>query len=473
MRTLNLRTKISLLSALSMSVILVVLYTLILFFYSSNLLKSLDNSLIEDIDIVKSILRFNQHGKLNLYNQPNETSFAYAYKNRIQYLVRDAKHRPVRRSANMALIELPNPQFKNGQTQYLENISFADKNYRIYNYFYDVTQHAGNQSLIIHVIRSLDNYKNEKQALTFAMLQLAPLPIILVGFGGWWIAGRALRPINKLIDAVNHISADELTTRVSVTTQDEVGQLASAFNTFLTRLENAFSSLKRFTADASHELRTPLTSMRAQGEVALSRPREKHEYRNTIGSMLEDIERLEHLTDSLLQFARSDAGILKINLSRTNLSSLLFRWLDHLAPLSEEKSISINSDIDKAVEISIDEVIFERIIVNLVENAIHFTPANGNIDIRLLRQGNNVLFKVCDSGPGIPDEAKHCVFERFVRLDATRHAARGAGLGLAIVKWAVDVHDGTIVVTDNQPKGSCFTVKLPASKPAENELRVT
>ncbi len=448
---------------LSMSLILVIVYVTTIGLYSRSLMQTIDENLKSDLQRVKQYLSFNQRGDLELYAQPAASLVTQNHNRKLMYLIRDNKLNAIRRSASMIFIEPPtiNLDLVENEQNY-HNFIFSDKEYRIYQQRYAATEHAGKEDLYIQLVQPLEDYHQQVNQLLSAILWLIPIPLILISVGSWLIADRALRPLARLSDTLTNIDSQQLDVRVEVENEDdEVGKIASATNTFLDRIERSFKSLKRFTSDASHELRTPLTTIRTQAEVLLSRERSPAEYKQVLGSVLEEVDRLEYLSEALLQLTRGDAGIIKLNRSRQDISEILYNWIDNLQALAEEKQISFNLEISKQIKIEVDIAIFERIYINIIQNAIAYTPRGGEITIRLSQEPTQIVFQVADSGPGVADEDKRAIFQRFTRLDSTRQQASGAGLGLAITQWAVELHKGSITVIDNKPVGAVFIVSIP------------
>jgi heavy metal sensor kinase len=259
------------------------------------------------------------------------------------------------------------------------------------------------------------------------------------------------------------ITADHLNDRLVIANpDDELGQLGVAFNATLARLESSFDQLKRFTADASHELRTPLTAIRSVGEVALQQQGDAERYRDTIGSMLEETNRLTRLVDSLLTMSRADAGRIQLNSSEIGLLDLAREAAALLDVLAEEKEQAVQIAGDATLKILADRTILRQAVVNLIDNAVKYSPVQGNIQIRVTGDGNDALVEVEDSGPGIPAEHRSRIFERFYRIDKARtRADGGTGLGLSIAQWAVAAHGGTIEVQCESGVGSLFRIRLP------------
>jgi heavy metal sensor kinase len=293
-----------------------------------------------------------------------------------------------------------------------------------------------------------------------------PLAAGLAVGGGYFLAGRALAPVGAMADKARQITADSLGERLPVRNpQDEFGRLATIFNETLSRLHDSFDRLRRFTADASHELRTPLTAMRSVGEVALQAEHEPARYREVIGSMLEEVARLTHLVDSLLVLTRADSGATRPAYEVVELSALTGSVADHLRVLAEEKQQSLSVDAGARVEARCDPAILRLGLMNLLHNAIKFTPNGGAIHVRAKAgESGKSLIEVQDNGPGIAPAHRERIFERFYRADAGRSGdSAGVGLGLAIARWAVAVNGGRIELESEVSKGSLFRITLPGT----------
>jgi heavy metal sensor kinase len=293
-----------------------------------------------------------------------------------------------------------------------------------------------------------------------------PLAAGLAVAGGYFLAGRALAPVGAMADKARQITADSLGERLPVhNPADEFGRLATVFNDTLSHLNDSFDRLRRFTADASHELRTPLTAMRSVGEVALQTTLAPERYREVIGSMLEEVQRLTHLVDSLLVLTRSDSGATGAVREVVELSGLAGSVADHLRVLAEEKQQNLSVDAGAPVEALCDPAILRLGLMNLLDNAIKYTPPGGAIQVRARASASGQpLIEVQDTGPGIEPEHRERIFERFYRAGTARAAeSAGCGLGLAIARWAVAANGGRIELESEVSKGSLFRIVLPGA----------
>jgi len=316
----------------------------------------------------------------------------------------------------------------------------------------------------VTVARSEDAVRGSLRTLALILLIGFPFAIALAVAGGYFLAGRLLSPVAAMASKAREITAERLSERLPVENpDDEFGRLAAVFNDTLARLQDSFERLRRFTADASHELRTPLTAIRSVGEVALGEPLDPKSYRDVIGSMLEETERLARLVDSLLTLTRADASTARLEREEVDLGALAREVVDYLHVLAEEKHQSLSVHVEPGIRVKADRSTLRQAVVNLLDNAIKYTPPEGQIDISVRKTSEeDAAIEVRDSGPGIPKEEHDKIFERFYRLEkGSPDGASGAGLGLAIARWAVRVNRGRIDVESEERRGSTFRIVLP------------
>jgi heavy metal sensor kinase len=324
--------------------------------------------------------------------------------------------------------------------------------------------HVEDQRVIVRVAYSEEGLWSELREFAVVLLFGFPIALLLAGVGGYALARKALAPIDRMAIQTQRISAERLTDRLSIENpDDELGKLAGVLNAMLARLQAAFDQLRTFTADASHELRTPLTAIRSVGEVALQEQKSPAEYRDVIGSMLEEVDRLTRLVESLLTLSRADAGHLQLQRMDMSLLALTRDASSMVEVLAEEKGQRIDIDGDASLIVSGDRLILRQAIVNLLDNAIKYSPRNTRILVRVgFGAAGQALLDITDEGPGIPSEHQPYVFDRFYRVDQARTREwGGTGLGLAITRWAVEAHGGEIDLTSKHGTGTTFHVSLP------------
>jgi heavy metal sensor kinase len=284
--------------------------------------------------------------------------------------------------------------------------------------------------------------------------------------GGYFLAGRVLSPVGAMAQKAREITAESLAKRLPVdNAQDEFGQLATVFNDTLSRLQDAFERLRRFTADASHELRTPLTAMRSVGEVALQNTLDAVAYRDVIGSMLEEVDRLTRLVESLLMLTRADSGKVQLAPEALDLRGLAGHVVDQLRVLADDKQQELTLRTPIRAHAIGDAALVRHALMNLIHNAIKYTPNGGKITVEVNATGGRAMIEVRDTGPGIPAEHRGRIFDRFYRVDASRSREEGGvGLGLAIARWAVEANGGQIELANEGTDGSLFRVILLGSE---------
>src|SRR5260370_645594 len=309
--------------------------------------------------------------------------------------------------------------------------------------------HVEDQRVGLRVAYSEEGLWRELGEFGEVLLLGFPIALLLAGFGGYALARKALSPIDSMATEAKKISAERLGDRLSIENpEDELGKLGNVFNDMLGRLQAAFDQLRRFTADASHELRTPLTAIRSVGEVALQDQRSPAEYRDVIGSMLEEVDRLTRLAESLLALSRADTGHVQLQREHIPLVQLARDSSSVVEVLAEEKRQRIDIEGDANLVVSVDRLILRQAIVNLLDNAIKYSPLGSQILVRVQSGGDKqVLLDVIDQGPGIPNEHQPHFFDRFYRVDQARTRQwDGAGLGLSITRWTVEAHGGGITL---------------------------
>jgi heavy metal sensor kinase len=316
------------------------------------------------------------------------------------------------------------------------------------------------QPIVIQVGRSEAAMRRSVHDLLVVLVGGLPLAVSIAGLGAYMLARRALAPVERMTERAQSITAENLGERLPVhNPDDEMGRLASVFNGTLARLEQSFEQMRRFTADVSHELRTPLTAIRSVGEVGLRGHRDEAAYRSIVGSMLEEADRLASLVDRLLTLSRAETHQAKLSKDVIDLQRLVDESAAHLQVLAEEKGQTIEILRDAAPVAIADRHVLRQAILNLVDNAIKYTPGGGRIQIRLTETGRDALIDVTDSGPGIPPEATPRIFDRFYRVD--EGGTGGSGLGLSIAKGAVEANGGSLTLESTGPHGSTFRIAVP------------
>jgi len=316
----------------------------------------------------------------------------------------------------------------------------------------------------VMVATSIRTYGRALDSVQDALVVAVPLFLAIAAWGGYWLSGRALKPVDEITQAARKIGAQDLAQRLRVERSgDELDRLAETLNGMLGRLEAAFQRITRFTADASHELRTPVSVMRTSAEIALRKTRTEEEYRETLGQILHESERLSQLIEQLLILARADAGSSVLPMERTDLTEPLRNACQQAGVLAEKKKLAFCEHVpSKPLWVQGDSPSLERLFLVLLDNAVKYTPDGGSIEVDLNAEDGFAVAAIRDTGIGVAAEDIPHVFERFYRADRARSRdLGGSGLGLAIGTWIAQVHGGEIRVESEPSKGSCFEVRLP------------
>jgi heavy metal sensor kinase len=342
----------------------------------------------------------------------------------------------------------------------LQALSAAGERWRV------LTFPAVERGVVVGAIQIARSERGLEAALRqlFLLIALAiPLTLLVAVAGGLFLAGRALDPIDRITRAAARISAEDLSRRLGFRGgDDEVGRLAATFDGMLDRLEGAFQRQRRFTADASHELRTPLAILASQLEVALDRPRAANEYRQVLQSVADDVGGMTQLVAELLMLARADAGQEVVARERLDLAELAAQVLSAMEQLARSRGVRLRGEVGRSVAVAGDQTRLTQLLLNLVDNALKYTPAGGEVTVAVTSEPGAAVVRVTDTGIGIaPADLPHVV-ERFYRADRARgRAAGGAGLGLAISQWIARAHGGDIALASELGHGTTVTLRLP------------
>lgn len=291
-----------------------------------------------------------------------------------------------------------------------------------------------------------------------------PIVILLSFAGGYYLVRRLLRPLDVITARADRISSESLDERIALPgPDDEIARVVRTLNSMIERLEDSFSQLEQFTANASHELRTPLTILQGEMEVLLQQPRTPGEYREVLESNLEEIRRISKTVETLFMLARIDHRELTIEQERVDLLPLLEVTAAEITALAAERGVRIECDLHETQPIRGDAVMLVQVFLNLLENAIKYNSENGAVRLRLQEKPGQVRIDVTDTGIGIPDGEQKHIFDRFYRVDKQFSRRQGgAGLGLSLARQIVELHGGRITVQSVPGKGSTFSVFLPA-----------
>ncbi len=316
-------------------------------------------------------------------------------------------------------------------------------------------------SYVVQVASPLSQLHTVLRNLRFSLLFLLPLTVILTGLSGVFLVQLTLRPVDQMIETIHQITAENLKLRLKIPgTRDEIESLAKTFNQMIARLDEAFTTQRQFMEDISHELKTPLSVLKGELEVTLKRIRSTQEYETALHSSLEEVNSLVGIVENLLTLARFDAKTTTLHAQPLDLNLLIKDAVEAIQVLAFQKEIALQFNSAHTVDIIADTNQLKRLLLNILDNAIKYTPPGGKISIDLRQQKNTVDIDIIDTGIGIPEADLPHIFDRFYRVDKSR-SSLGFGLGLSIAQSIAMAHGGKIYAKANSPQGSVFTISLP------------
>jgi two-component system OmpR family sensor kinase len=343
------------------------------------------------------------------------------------------------------------------------NFQFPDARIQPFRGFTMLVVENKKAAYIVQVASPLNPVYLALNRLKTILFILLPLTVCVMSAAGAFLAKAALKPVENMIHTIRQITAENLKLRIKIPdTKDEIKKLAETFNDMLGRLDASFTLQQQFIQDIAHEFKTPLTILKGELEVTLKKIRSPLEYESVLTSSLEEVNRISQIFENLLLLARFDAKKITLEQKRLHLNALAQGVLEDIKVLASQKNITTQFKSQEEIFIEADENSLRRLLLNLLDNAIKYTPANGAVEMQLVKEKNLAQIKVSDTGVGISEGELPYVFDRFYRADKSRTSV-GFGLGLSIAKTITQAHKGTISVVSHLNQGTTFTVSLPFS----------
>lgn len=416
-------------------------------------------------------------------NAANETARGFRSRDR-QVIVYDARRRVVVASEKPENLGLENNWFASSELQPQLTALFASvsRSGRAYGNLslggktnirvLAVAVPVAGQNYIFVFANSLRDQEQALEQAREAFYIAIPIALVIASLGGYFLARKSLAPVVVMGERAAQIGASNLDERIPVPENNqELGRLAGIFNQLLARLDQSFAQQKRFMADASHELRTPVAVICGESEVTLSQEgRDPAELRESLAIVNDEGRRLTRMVEDLFTLARADAGEYPLVLADFYLDESVNECVRSVRSLATQKGLEVSYQPPaKEIPFRGDEALIQRMVLNLVYNAIKYTPAHGRVQVTVRQNQNKSEIVISDTGPGIPAAAQAHVFERFYRVDKARSRdeslnGSGAGLGLPIAKWVAELHGGTIVLDKTNRQGAAFVISLPSPK---------
>jgi len=415
---------------------------------------------IQNVETAEGLLSFNPDGSLTLredyHNHPETRLVQDRLVEILDFNTGEILYRN-ERLQNRSLGEAP---FRDEGTDYSPRSSRLSDGTSVLMISH--VHNIGNRSLLIRQAYETGPLLDRLKEFLVALLLTLPFTLVIAAWAGFRSASRALQPLDQIIGMAERITPRRLDDRLPVSNpENELGRLAIVINQLLERLQFGFEQVQRFTSDVSHELRTPLAALRSVGEVGLQRSSNRAQYHDTIGSMLEEANRLSRLVENLLLISRMDAGQVNLTTAECDVSALLVQCVSLLEILAQEKSQSLTLETTGSAVAFVDELLLRQAFLNILHNAIKYTADHGSILIQVIHEKRAPLeVHISDNGPGIPSSHRQHVFQRFSRSSSDQS---GAGLGLAIAKWIVEANGGSIRLKDSGESGCHFVIQLPTA----------
>ncbi len=452
------------------AVLLVLFGGLLTYSLYTSLQWNIDWDLEDTAQRIQKMLHI-ENGQPVLLKGPDELLTEPELHRILEYVqISDARGNLIKQSAQLQLMGL-NLDRKYLQTLLRERVQFSESkgarggSIRFINVpLYD----AQGQQYLLQIGFPLGPIYDSMDQFVIILAIWTPAVLALALLGGWLMARRTLRPVGEIAAAARQITASNLALRIGVRgSNDELDQLAATFNQMIARLENSFDQIRQFTANVSHELRTPLTAMQGETELALMSPSTGEDLRRTLESNLEEISRMSRMVNDLLTLAQAEAGEIRLDFAPVALDALAADLVDQMRPLAEEKGVRLETGTTGRVVALGNEPRLRQLVLNLLDNAIKYTPAGGRIRVAVSLDDASAVFAVSDTGIGIPEDDLPRIFERFYRVDRARSkTVEGVGLGLSIAKWIVDAHGGQMKVYSTPGQGTTFRIQFPLAPPS-------
>ncbi len=420
------------------------------FLLSKNLYRNLDDSLRARVAEIESSIKVKER-QVRFEQKFNELVMIF-----------DADGALLQRlgpNVRFANIETTVQQALFGQASFVTASTTEGQDVRLYASPFNVDSST---RIAIVVGRLPRDIKEMLAIFRMVIINSALAVILLAGIGGMFLANRTLKPVERISDIARGISESDLSRRIDIRTDDELGRLALTLNGMIGRLEEAFKKQRQFLADASHELRTPLAVLQAESSLTLDKRRTQAEYRKSLDLVSQEVTYMSEIVSKLLLLARSDAGCEPFNFQEVNILDLFAELSQDVEALAQEKGVQFSLGQMDNLTVRGDRLKLRQLFLNILDNAVRYTPSGGSISGSVVKKNVSAVVSISDTGIGIPAEHLPFIFDRFYRTDKARSRSEGgAGLGLAIAGSIAKAHGGRIEVESQAGKGTTFHVVLP------------
>jgi len=419
----------------------------------SNLLRNLDESLRARVTEIEGSIKV-VGGQIQFEGSFNELAMIYNADGTLrQRLGPNVRFSRIEEMVQQALF---------GKDSFQSTATTEGQEVRLYAQPYNID--SGTRVAIV-VGRLLSDVREMLDIFRVNIINSALVVVLLAGIGGMFLAGRTLKPVERMADTAKAIGESDLSRRIDIQTEDELGHLAATLNGMIARLEEAFQKQRQFVADASHELRTPLAIIQAESSLALDKRRSQGEYRKSLELVNQEVAYMSDIVGKLLLLARSDAGFEPVVSEDVDIAGLFSELAQDVGALAQEKGLQFSLGPAESLVVRGDRLKLRQLLLNILDNAVRYTPAGGSVTGSVARRNGSAVVSVADTGVGIPPEHLPFIFDRFYRVDKVRSGGEGGtGLGLSIALTIAKMHGGTIEVESQPGKGTSVSVVLPLAE---------
>jgi two-component system OmpR family sensor kinase len=465
----SLRTRLTFWYASALTLMLLIFSAGVYVLVERTLYEHLDNNLHSTLETVSAALASQKAAHSTEISLTNEVLANLHFPNQqVAFVDDEGQVIGEKREGGVAHLRFPPKPFDRGATAHFYELpeSGPDADDGCRGVYQRVNSGSLASTRYVVVTQSLENVKEPLDVFQNTLAVAAFLSLLLAGLGGWLLTGRTLAPVATMAESTQQITAENLEERLPVANpRDELGRLASNFNSLLARLSASFAQQRQFMADASHQLRTPLSIMRTAAQVTLERTqRQEGEYRDALAIIEQQTQRLSRIVEDMFTLARADSGGIVAQVAELYLDEVLTEAAHDATVLATRKGIKLEGLPLTEARYRGDEGLLRQMFINLLDNAVNYTPAGGVVRVALDEHPSEYRISISDTGVGIPAEAQPHIFERFFRVEkaGTQGANRnGAGLGLSIARWIAEVHKGRLELQHSDETGSTFAVYLP------------
>ncbi len=465
--TLTLRTRLAVASTVTFGLLVAGISVVTYRVLASRLDADVTQRLLALSDGLHGFLRFDGEGVSTSFDPADGDQARFVHQATQYYQVYDAETgRLFAESAGMAPLGLQLTPVEVRGFAARQGLFDVETDYGRFRFASSIEKRADGRADLLQVGVSLAELDGLLGRYRTVLLWRTPAILLVAVLAFWYLAGFALLPLARVEAAAHRIDLGTLGQRLPVRgVGDELDAVAGAFNQTLDRLAKAVGDMRQFGGALAHELRTPLAALRGQIELSLQAKGIAEDQREALASQIDEIDRLTRLIDRVLTLARAEAGQVQLTFGTVNLADLARSLVEQLEPLAEARGIALRAGRLDVVEVEGDAGWLQRLLLNLLDNALKYTPPDGHIEVRVARVGDAAAIAVTDSGVGLSPEDAQRVFEKFFRADASRSSeSAGAGLGLSLVEWIATQHQGRVSVDSRLGQGSTFTVTLPLDR---------